>query len=142
MKELNFDTGLVTYRVNGKCEITFNPTDIGFIGRLFDAFEVLAKRQDAIDAENTDVSGAELLALARERDKEMRAEIDAVFGEPVCGSIFGSQSVYAIANGVPLWCNFLMAIIDEADASVQSERKKTTPRMEKYMAKYEKRRKK
>ena len=31
MKELNFDSGLVTYSLNGKCEVSFNPTDSNFV---------------------------------------------------------------------------------------------------------------
>ena len=34
MKELNFDTGLVTYDLNGKVEVTFNPSDSNFVERL------------------------------------------------------------------------------------------------------------
>ena len=30
MKDLIFDTGLVTYNINGKCEFSFNPTDSAF----------------------------------------------------------------------------------------------------------------
>lgn len=35
MKELNFESGLVTYSLNGKCEVSFNPTDSNFIERLY-----------------------------------------------------------------------------------------------------------
>ena len=33
MKDLIFDTGLVTYNINGKCEFSFNPTDSAEDGR-------------------------------------------------------------------------------------------------------------
>ena len=138
MKELNFETGLVTYKVNGKTEISFNPGDIGFVERLFNTFEGLAARQDSADVENREVSGTELFELAKKRDKEMRTEIDSIFGEPVCDKIFGNVNVYAQADGLPLWCNFLMAIIDEVDASVEKGQLKTSDRVEKYMAKYAK----
>lgn len=46
MKELNFDTGLVTYDLNGKVEVTFNPSDSNFVERLYSAFEDLDKKQD------------------------------------------------------------------------------------------------
>ena len=45
MKELNFDTGLVTYDLNGKAEVTFNPSDSNFVERLYSAFEDLDKKQ-------------------------------------------------------------------------------------------------
>lgn len=138
MKELNFATGLVAYKVNGKCEISFNPADNAFVGRLFNTFDGLAKRQDQAEVENQEMSGAELFAVAEQRDKEMRQAIDDIFGEPVCGKVFGNQDVYALADGLPLWCNFLMAIIDEVDAAVTAQQKQTSPRVQHYMNKYAK----
>ena len=34
MKELNFESGLVTYSLNGQCEVSFNPTDSNFVERI------------------------------------------------------------------------------------------------------------
>lgn len=51
MKDLIFDTGLVTYNINGKCEFSFNPTDSAFVEKLFNAFDILDKKQDAYKAE-------------------------------------------------------------------------------------------
>lgn len=138
MKELNFDTGLVTYIVNGKCEISFNPADVAFVDRLFKTFDGLAQRQDHAEIEKQEVSGADLFALAEQRDKYMREQIDSIFGEPVSDSIFGNMSVYALAGGLPLWCNFLMAVIDEIDEAIQEEQRAASPRVDKYMAKYAK----
>ena len=47
MNTLNFDTGVVTFLVNDKAEISFNPTDSNFVERLFRTFDDLDKRQDA-----------------------------------------------------------------------------------------------
>lgn len=47
MKELNFDSGLVAYSLNGKCEVSFNPTDSNFVERLYSAFEDLDKKQES-----------------------------------------------------------------------------------------------
>ena len=46
MKELSFDSGLVTYSLNGKCEVSFNPTDSNFVEKLYSAFEELDKKQE------------------------------------------------------------------------------------------------
>lgn len=138
MSELNFDTGLVTYKVNGQCEITFNPADVAFVKRLFNTFDGLSKRQDDIDVENTEIDGAALFELAEQRENEMRTEIDDIFGDAVCDKIFGKVSVYALAGGLPLWCNFLMAVIDKIDAAIEDEQKLASPRVAKYMAKYAK----
>lgn len=138
MRELSFATGLVSYKVNGGAEIRFNPADSAFVGRLFNTFDGLAKRQDQAEIENQEMSGAELFAAAEQRNKEMRQEIDSIFGEPVCEKVFGNQDVYALADGLPLWCNFLMAVIDEVDASVTAQQNQASPRVQHYMAKYAK----
>ena len=43
MKDIVFDTGIVTYSVNGKCDVTFNPTDPIFVKRLYSVIEQLEK---------------------------------------------------------------------------------------------------
>lgn len=138
MSELNFDTGVVTYKVNGQCEISFSPADVAFVRRLFNTFDSLSKQQDAIEGENQDIDGIKLFELVEQREKKMRADIDDVFGDTVCDKLFGKVSVFALAGGLPLWCNFLMAVIDKIDAAIEEEQKQASPRVAKYMAKYEK----
>lgn len=138
MSELNFDTGLVTYKVNGQCEISFNPADVAFVRRLFNTFDNLSKQQDAIEGEDKDIDGVKLFELVEQREEKMRADIDSVFGDAVCDKLFGKVSVFALAGGLPLWCNFLMAVIDKIDAAIEEEQKQASPRVAKYMAKYEK----
>ena len=138
MSELNFDTGLVTFTVNGKCDIVFNPADVSFVKRLFNTFDNLAKQQESIETDNAEISGAELFDLVEQKDKKMRDDIDNIFGCPVSDKIFGGVSVFALAGGLPLWCNFLMAVIDKVDAALEAEQKLSSPRVAKYMAKYEK----
>ena len=138
MKELNFETGLVTYKVNGKAEISFNPGDVGFVERLFNTFDSLAKRQDAAESENSHAQGAELFKLIRKRDEEMRAEIDGIFGESVCDKIFGKVNVFTLADGMPLWCNFLLAVIDEIETAAEGLQEQTSARVKMYTAKYAK----
>lgn len=139
MKELNFDSGLVTYNLNGKCEVSFNPTDSAFVGRLYSAFEGLDKKQEGYRAEVSNIQDeAKVFDFARERDAEMRATIDDLFGAPVCDALFGDMNVYAMANGLPVWCNLMLAIMDEIDAAYEGEQKLTNPRVERYTAKYRK----
>lgn len=137
MKELQFDTGLVTYKVNGAHEITFNPGDILFVKKLFDVFDKLAKQQD--DAENMDAKeadGAKLFEMAERQDAQMREEIDSVFGSGTADAIFQGMSVFALAGGFPLWANFFFAVIDEIDGNLSEEEQKAHARCEKYMKKY------
>lgn len=137
MKELQFDTGLVTYKVNGSCEITFNPGDIGFVKKLFDLFDRLSGRQeDSEKLSDEELSGKELFAITDKMDAEMRGDIDALFGEGVSNALFPNVSVFALAGGFPLWANFCMAVIDEIDVNLSEEEQKARARVDKYMKKY------
>lgn len=137
MPELNFDTGVVNFSVNGKCEISFNPTDSAFIEKLFGAFDDLDKRQDSYKAEIEKMGDKrDIFDFARKRDAEMREIIDSVFGSGVSAALFGGMNVYAMADGLPVWCNLMLAVMDEVDTTFAREQKRTNPRIQKYTAKY------
>ena len=137
MTELNFSTGLVSYSLNSQCEVAFNPTDSAFVEKLFDTFSVLDKKQEAYREELEKTSDrAKIFEIARARDAEMREMIDGVFGVPVCEALFGHMNVYALADGLPVWANLLLAVMDEIDTSFAREQKRTNPRIAKYTAKY------
>lgn len=137
MAELNFETGIVTFSVNGKCDISFNPTDSAFVEKLFHAFDTLDKRQDEYKAEIEKVGDKrEIFGIARKRDAEMREILDGVFYPGLSDAIFGSMNVYAMADGLPVWCNLMLAVMDEVDTTFAREQKKTNPRIAKYTAKY------
>lgn len=139
MKELNFDTGLVTYSLNGQRDITFNPTDSGFAEKLYGAFETLDKRQETYKAEvERTKNSREVFETARKMDGEMREIIDGVFGSGTCAALFGAMNVYAVADGLPVWANLLLAVMDEIDTSFTREQKATNPRLEKYTKRYHK----
>ena len=90
MSELNFDTGLVTYKVNGQCEISFNPADVAFVKRLFNTFDGLSKQQEDIDVENKEIDGSQLFELVEQRDKK----ILTVFSEKPFATRFSERSVF------------------------------------------------
>ncbi len=139
MKELVFDTGLVSFSINGVCEVSFNPTDSGFVKKLFDAFDTLDKKQDAYKAEIERIADKkQIFEIARQRDEEMREIIDGVFEAPVCDAVFGRMNVYALADGLPVWCNLMLAIMDEIDTTFAREQKITNARVKKYTDKYHK----
>ena len=139
MKDIVFDTGIVTYSVNGKCDVTFNPTDPIFVKRLYSVIEQLEKKQ--AEYESLFESNPEPKALfdaSEEMNREMRELVDGIFDTPVCDKLFGNVSIYSLANGLPLWANLLFAIMDEIDMAIGKEEKATNPRIEKYTAKYAK----
>lgn len=139
MKDIVFDTGVVAFTINGACEISFNPTDSNFVKRLFDAFDYLDGKQDAYRAEVEKLADKkQIFEVAKARDKEMREVIDGVFGISVCDALFGAMNVYALADGLPVWANLILAVMDEIDTSFARESKATNPRIQKYTAKYHK----
>lgn len=139
MAELKFSTGIKTFNVNDACEIAFNPTDSFFVERLFNTFDKLDQKQEKYRAQVDGMTdNREIFKVSRAMDEEMRADINAVFGEDVCGKLFPCMNVYAMGDGLPAWANFLLAVIDEVDASAEAEQKRTTARVDKYLAKYRK----
>lgn len=139
MKELSFETGLVSYTVNGGRELSFNPTDPAFIERLFAAFNSLDERQEAYRAEmEAAPDNLSAFELARRMDGEMRVLIDGALGEGLSEDVFGDMNVYALADGMPVWANLLLAVMDECENGFVREQKASNPRLEKYLRKYRK----
>lgn len=138
MAEIKFDTGLKTFDINGKCEATFAPTDISFIERVYTCLENMDAKQNGYKEAAEAASNAEVFDLARKMDSEARDEINAVFGFDICDPLFGEMSLFTIADGFPVWANFLLAIIDQFEGEFSEQKKKTNPRIQKYTAKYNK----
>lgn len=139
MPELKFETGLVEYDLNGKCKVSFNPTDYKFAERVYDAFEALGKLQDEYDKKSeTSGAGKEAFELAKERDAKMESIIDGLFGKPVCESLFEETGVCAFGDGFPNWLNLMLAIMDKIEADIGDIAKRADPRVAKYTAKYQK----
>lgn len=137
MEAIQFDTGVKTFSLNDKCEISFNPTDSAFAEKLFNAFDTLDKKQEEYRREAAAARDPrQIFAFVKERDAEMRTLIDDTLGAPVCSSLFANMNVYALANGLPVWCNLMFAIMDEMDTAFAREQKAANPRIQKYTAKY------
>lgn len=138
--ELSFANGVQEYTVHGvkgDVIIRFNPTDGAFIQRLYNAFDTLDKKQDKYADEVQkcgDRVGFSTLPTAATR--RCARSFDGLFEEPVCDSIFGSMNLYAMADGLHVWTNFLLALMDETDSAFAREQKATNPRIQKYTAKY------
>lgn len=139
MNTLSFETGLQTFDLNGRCTVGFNPTDSAFVEKLFSAFDTLDSRQEGYKDEVEKARGTrEIFEVARRRDAEMREIINGVFGADVCTPLFGEMNVYALAGGLPVWCNLMLAVMDEIDTVFAREQKAANPRIAKYTQKYRK----
>ena len=139
MAALDFSTGLVTYTINGGAEVRFNPADAAFVERLYNTFERLDKVQDRYRAEIESAAGsAKIFDIARQRSGEMRRMIDELFQAEVSTAIFGDMNLYALADGLPVWANLLLAVMDAVDENMAEQQKQTSPRVQKYVDKYKK----
>jgi hypothetical protein len=144
MANLTIATGLKEYSLtdeNGNVKVTlyFNPTDPVFIEGLYNAFSTLDKKDEEYrERVQKETDGAVLFDLARTMDAEMRNLIDTALGTEVCQPLFGNINVYARADGLPLWANLLLAIIEEMDDAFAKEKKAEDPRIKKYTSKFKK----
>lgn len=122
MRELNFDSGIVEYRVNGKATLSFNRSDPNLYNRMQDLSSKLAaidsdlkKEKDAAD------DGLALMKILSAYDKRIKAELSFVFGDQNdFDAIFEGQNVMSIAgNGQLLITNFLDAIRPVIESGVK-----------------------
>ena len=138
----NIATGVQTYNFNGMVEVSFNPTDQNFIERLHNTFERLEQKQDTYRAEIERAKGTKaIFEVAHARSDEMRGMIDELFQQPVCEPLFGSMNLYSMADGLPVWVNLMMAVVDICDANLTEQEKQGSPRLQKFLTKYKKYRK-
>ena len=139
MKELNFDSGVVPYRLNGKYELSVNPSDVFFVEKLYGAFEALDQKQGEYQKAVEAAKGNKtLFDVAHQIDCEMREIINQAFGQDICTPLFDEVSVYAISanTGMPVWMNLMFTVLDEIDGIVNGAQKKASERLKKYTSKY------
>lgn len=128
-KSLTFDRNLVEYDINGMATVRFNPTDEGFVQRLHDVFGELDGLQDALSGDG--------FAKFGELDTKMRASIDGLLGEGVADALFPDMNCYALADGLPVWMNLVLALLDEVAEAYEREFGKSAARMGAQSAKYD-----
>ena len=139
-KTIQFDSGLQEFSINGAVTVYFNPTDPEFINKVFDTVEMLDEKENEYHAALDGMEdNAQVFDLARAHNAEVREAINGVFEQDVFTPTLGDMNVSALAGGLPVWANLLMALIDIFDDEFAAEKKKTSPRIAKYTAKYSKR---
>ena len=137
MADLTINTGVQEYVFNGgKARVYLNPADPAFAKRLYERFTELEEKDKAWRAKIAELSGDAIMAAWDEGDAMFREAIDDVLGVGFCAQLCGNVSVLAIADGMPIWMNILLAIIDIMDEAVSKEQKTVNPKLEKYLKKY------
>lgn len=140
MPNIKIDTGVKEYTLEGvgTAKVYFNPTDTNFIDHLVSSFEELDNKQEEYRNRISGATDKEVFDIGRELNQQMRQAIDNAFGAQIADDLFGTVSVYASADGLPLWANLLLAIIDEMDEAFTREKAAQNPRIQKYVKKYQK----
>lgn len=136
--ELNFANGVQSYTVNGvEGAFRLNPSDAEMLRKIYLALKDLEEKQKK-QAEAREESGDIEAVLDRlhDLDQEMRGVLDGLFGDGLCEKIFGGMSLYALADGFPVWENFLLAVIDLFDDSMKREAALSDKRIQKHVQKY------
>lgn len=139
MENLDFSRGVTTFSLAGLCEVSFNPADTTFIERLYSTMEELRTRQDEFSKAAAEVGPSrEMFELSRKHDEAVKAAIDGLFNAPVSDALFSDVSPCASADGLPIWMNLLLAVMDQVENRVGGAEERANPRINKYMEKYRK----
>lgn len=144
MAEFLIETGLEKHTFTGvgvgSIDVFYNPTDVRFAERIFNAVESIGKKQEAYEEKDRKIADHKArFALMDEVDADIRSEIDGIFGAPLCESVFGNLNVMAYSNGLPIGMSLLMQVIDGIDTAFAREQKMTNPKVQKYLEKYKSR---
>ena len=127
MEQLNFDSGIREFSINGRAVLRFNPADPNVYARYIEAVDKiskvekdLGKKANAIDP-NAGDSYQKQLFLMRDADKKVKVILSETFGEGNdFEQIFDGVNVMAVAvNGERVIVNFINMIgpIIEAGAT-------------------------
>ena len=132
MSNINFDNGMKSYVINGDESkvIYFNPNDFNIIDRIDKAFkeiEKISKKYEEAQAKNQDVMKTFIAC-----DKDIREQINYVFGNDVCSVAFGDINCMSFAGGNPIHLNFLNALIPIIKKEIKAEQEKSKKNIEKY----------
>ncbi len=143
MPKLQVNLGVEEYSLNDRVTVAFNPTDMAFAERLTKAFEELEALQEKARDLVASIDGDDprpLFADLRSIDAEMRKAVDRLFEQEVSDALFQGVRLYAASEGLPVWNNLLLALVDEIDSAYKREKRAMDERIKKYTERYEKKR--
>lgn len=124
---LSFESGIKEYTINGDPNrvIRINPSDFGIVARA-------EKAKTALEKLHIDPGEEHLSEALTAMDKAVREQIDLIFGEGTAKTAFGDINCTSLANGNPIFLNFLNAILPEVEKVVAEEKKKSDAKIQKY----------
>lgn len=134
---INIETGLKEFSLNDAVTVYFNPTDVSFIGKIYDTFAELENRQEEYKEKITKGTTFEVLELTKTLDTEMREKLFDIFGVDVVTPLIGKANVYAMAGGMPIWANILLGVMDELEGETEEQKKLNAEKIAFYTKKYQ-----
>lgn len=120
MENIQFDSGVKEYRINGTGVLRFNPSDPNLYARFLDALDKvksleqeLTDKAREMDASETRADNGEaVLRLMQDADRQIKAVLAEVFGaENDFDRALGGVNLLAVAeNGERVLTNLLAAL--------------------------------
>ncbi|MCH5297866.1 MAG: hypothetical protein J1E85_09370 [Ruminococcus sp.] len=134
MKSLNFKSALKSYAINGDENnvIQVNTADVGIFERAAKAKSFLSDvRNKSEEIKNGD--GKNAIEVLSELDKQVREQLNYIFGTDVSTPAFGTMNCLTFVDGVPVFVGFLNALLEEITTDVTVEQKKAKDNIAKYV---------
>ena len=131
MENIQFDSGLRSYRINGGGALRFNPCDPNLYSRFLKSVEQLKELEADMTRQAPEARGDGLVTLLAETDRKMKEILNWVFGgENDFHKLLGGVNLLAVAeNGQRVVTNLFEALepvlIDGAKRCARLEAEKT-----------------
>lgn len=120
MEKIIFDSGIKEYQINNNGVLRFNPSDPNVYARFVDAMDkiksveasLVAKAKDIDQIQDQVQSGAAVLRLMEEADREVKNILTEAFGKANdFDELLGGVNLLAVAgNGERVITNFLAVL--------------------------------
>lgn len=129
MQNINFDDGFKTYVLNNDESkiIKVNVTDFGIIDR----FEKVRKDLEEL-ADKTTLTQSTDESEMQQTDRIIREKINYIFGSDVSSAAFGSVYCFSPSNGMPVFVNFINAVMPVIEKEMKIETDKMQLNINKY----------
>ena len=112
MENIQFDSGVRTYRINGEGILRFNPGDPNVYARFLEAVEKLKEAEEELSVQAEAAKDTQIVELMTRADEKMKAILNWVFGSGNdFGQILQGVNLLAVAdNGERVVTNLFAAL--------------------------------
>ena len=112
MENIQFDSGIRTYRINGEGILRFTPGDPNVYARFLEAVEKLKEAEKELTEQAETARDTQIVELVSQADRKMKQILNWVFGaDNDFGQILKGVNLLAVgANGERVMTNLLQAL--------------------------------